>query len=133
MVTTQNIRSTPGMGKMIGEVFADGGKQLTQIQNRVLTRTYLRRTGQLSALLESNPVIVENTADSATMRIRYMGQIRFLDLKKTALGKKKKRYRPIYNKYVFGFLMGYTYNQLRQGVSRVANESIPSVYINVNI
>lgn len=133
MVTTANIRSTPGMGPMIASVFREAGKQLTQKQDRVLNNVYVRHTGELSALLSSNPTTVQNTSDSATMRIRYMAQIRFLDLKKTAKGKKKKRYRPIYNKYVFGFLMGYTYNHLRQGLTRVANQSLPHVIINVNI
>lgn len=133
MVTTGNIRSTPGMGAMIAGVFREGGKELTEIQDRILNRVYVRHTGELSALLASNPTNVQNTADSATMRIRYMAQIRFLDLKRTATGKRKKRYRPIYNKYVFGFLMGYTYNHLREGLTRVANQSLPSVYINVNI
>ena len=30
--------------------------------------------------------------------------IRFLDLKKTRSGKKKRNYTPIYNRYVYGYL-----------------------------
>lgn len=133
MVTTGNIRSTPGMGPMIASVFREAGKQLTQTQDMVLNQAYVRHTGDLSALLSSNPTIVQNTSDSATMRIRYLAQIRFMDLKKTAKGKKKKRYQPIYNKYVFGFLMGYTYNHLRQGLTRVANQSLPTITVNINV
>ena len=46
-----------------------------------------------------------------------MSQIRFMDLKKTAFGKRKKIYHPIYNKPVYGYLFGYAYDRMRFGLT----------------
>lgn len=132
MITTDNIR-TIDVPQMTADVLRKGGERLTQIQLRILNSTYVRHTGDLEGNLASKPVSISTANDSVSLEIRYMFYLRLLDLKYSSKRKKKKRYAPIYNKYVYGFLMGYIYNNLRQGLSAVVVNEMPSTVINVNI
>lgn len=120
-----------GIPEMTARVFQAGGKRLTELQRRVLQRAYMRHTGHLDAQLSGDPVKVQQSGSDVSMTIDYLGYMKFLDLKKTSKGKRKKRYAPIYNKYVFGFLMGYTYNNLRAGMAEVADRELPTTTINI--
>ena len=78
---------------------------------------YYRRTGRLKDALWNLP-----TAQGTKITINYPLHIRFLDMKKGRKGKRKKRYAPIYNKYVYGYL--------KADVHRKLNRLVPSIMIN---
>ena len=77
---------------------------------------YYKRTGRLKDALWNLP-----TAQGTKITINYPLHIRFLDMKKGRKGKRKKRYTPIYNKYVYGYL--------NADVRRSLNRIIPDVMI----
>lgn len=118
---------------MTADVLRKGAERLTEIQLSVLKRTYVSHTGDLAANLASKPITVSADNNNVSLVIRYLFYLRFLDLKYSSKGKKKKRYAPIYNKYVYGFLMGYIYNNLRQGLTAVVVRELPTTVININI
>lgn len=96
---------------MKGQAEALLGKQAS-----VLSSTYNERSGLLSRALNDTPNL---GGDGLSVELSYPIHIRFLDLKKTASGKKKKRYAPIYNKYVYGYL--------KAGVWKWLNAHLPGV------
>lgn len=134
MITTDNLHiAGSGVPEMTAKVFKAAGKRMTELQRRVLDRAYIRQTGQLEAHLSGDPVQVQTLGEDVMMNISYLDYIRFLDLKKTKNGKKKKRYAQIYNKYVYGFLMGYTHNNIRAGLTEIAEKQLPETTINIKI
>lgn len=78
---------------------------------------YYRRTGRLKDALWNMP-----SAQGTKITIEYPLHIRFLDMKKSRKGKRKKRYAPIYNKYVYGYM--------NAGVRRQLNRMVPGIMIN---
>lgn len=97
------------------EVYEEGAKALLKEQLET-SRTYLNtRTGGLQSHLSSSPYTVSSSEGSVHLQFMYQLKVRFLDLKKTAKGKKKKVYTPIYNRLVWGFVYGRIYKQLRFG------------------
>lgn len=85
------------------------GKLLTR-QTAIVSQDYIQRTGDLVAALSSNPFKVRTTDDTLEIIIKYPATIRFLDLRKTALGKKKSYYTAIYNRPLFGHIYGSGYS-----------------------
>lgn len=73
------------------------------------------RTGGLLKHLRSAPFTILQSNGQVALELEYILQIRFLDLKKTKKGKKKRNYTPIYNKLVWGFIFGNLYPQLKYG------------------
>jgi len=100
------------------EVLVDTTEKLLQEQSGILETYFNRRTGTLARHLASRPFHVNKTAAGVSLTISYMAQIRFMDLKKAASGRKKKIYHPIYNKPVYGYLFGYAYDRLRFGLTQ---------------
>lgn len=100
-------------------VLREAADALTTIQGYVLEDNYLSQSGRLAANLASKPYVILTSTSGAMLKVNYLSYMRFLDLKETRKGKKKKRYAPIYNKYVFGFMMGFTYNRLRAGLTNI--------------
>lgn len=95
------------------------GDKLLARQRAVAEATYQSRTGRLSAALSA-----EAEVSDAKVDIPYPVHIRFLDLKKTSRKgerKKKKRYNPIYNKYVYGYL--------KSDIWRMLNAALPKQMI----
>lgn len=107
----------------VPEVFSKAAKELTSIQATIAGRDTVKRTGALSAHMKSSPYSVASGSDETTLTITYPLYMRFLDLKLRG-NKPKKRYTPIYNKYVWGFLMGYIYSRTRGGLARFIAEKL---------
>lgn len=91
---------------------------LLKKQASVLSSTYNERTGRLSRALNDSATATVG-GDGLSVELSYPIHIRFLDLKKGASGKRKKRYAPIYNKYVYGYI--------KSGVWRWLNAHLPGV------
>ena len=76
-------------------------------QASIARNTYSTRTGSLARALASKGV-----------SLPYPKHIRFLDMKKTKSGKKKRRYEPIYNKYVYGYLKSDIYKMMMAAIPK---------------
>lgn len=94
------------------------GDRLLETQRGIAQATYRTRTGQLMNSLSGGVTVSDCKVD-----IPYPVHIRFLDMKKTRTGKKKKRYFPIYNKYVYGYL--------KSDIWRMLNAAIPKQMIRI--
>ena len=94
------------------------GDRLLETQRGIAQATYRTRTGQLMNSLSGGVTVSDCKVD-----IPYPVHIRFLDMKKTRTGKKKKRYFPIYNKYVYGYL--------KSDIWRILNALIPKQMIRI--
>ena len=112
----------------VAQILSDGAKKLLRRQQFIATHRYLIRSGNLKDTLDSNPYTITTSGNgNPILTLQYPFYIRFLDLQRSATGAKKKRHYPIYNKLIYGFLMGYTYGRLRQGLSTSLNESFQTI------
>lgn len=104
------------------------GDRLFARQKSVFDATYKPRTGSLSRALSDRPAI--NVSDRGfSIEVAYPIHIRFLDMKKRWSKKKermvrKKKYAPIYNKYVYGYLKSGILNRLNEFIPRVMIRAI---------
>ena len=94
------------------------GDRLLETQCGIAQATYRSRSGQLMNSLSGGVTVSDCKVD-----IPYPVHIRFLDMKKTRTGKRKKRYFPIYNKYVYGYL--------KSDIWRMLNAFIPKQMIRI--
>ena len=97
-------------------VLEDTAEKLLHEQRGILETYYNRRTGTLARHLQSRIFNVKRSERGVSLIIDYLAQIRFMDLRKTASGKRKKIYHPIYNQPLYGYLFGYAYHRLRLGL-----------------
>lgn len=102
----------------LNEYMKGQGERLLSTQRAVASAAFNVKSGALMRALSSHPTM-ENVASGVGVDISYPMYIRMLDLKKVKLknGKyrKRKRYEPIYNKYVHGYLVSdirKTFNRL---------------------
>lgn len=101
----------------VGTYLKRKAEVLLESQAAIASANYSRRSGHLSDALQGTPSV-----QSMSVTVSYPLHIRFLDMKKGRRGKKKKRHAPIYNKYVYGYLVA--------DVRRTLNRMIPDVMIN---
>lgn len=94
---------------------AEGKEDTKEFQE--LTKTLESKRKTLRDTLWNMP-----TAQGTKITIEYPLHIRFLDMKKGRKGKRKKRYAPIYNKYVYGYLVA--------DIRRTLNRMTPDIMIN---
>jgi hypothetical protein len=112
----------PRFAQFAAEVLSDTGGRLLKQQSDI-AGIYLRKTGWLAEKLASGIYTVLSTADGANMVIKYPKYIRFLDLKKSRSGRKKKVYHPIYNRPLYGFVYGYAFARLRAALNSNIREA----------
>lgn len=99
----------------IGSVFNVQTTALLAKQSAVAASTFTRRTGRLSASLQERATITGTSA-----QLEYPKYIRFLDMKRGRTGNRKV-HAPIYNRPIYGYLVG--------GVRRFLNAAIPKAMI----
>ena len=83
----------------VGTYLKRKAEVLLESQAAIASANYSKRSGQLSDALQGTPSV-----QSMSVTVSYPKHIRFLDMKKSRYGKKKKIYAPIYNKQVYGHL-----------------------------
>lgn len=101
----------------VGTFLQDQAARLLTHQGEIASATYQERTGRLTESLNHLPY-----PNGTHIELSYPIHIRFLDMKKGRNGKRKKRYAPIYNKYVYGYL--------KSDVARKLNRLVPDIMIN---
>ncbi len=109
MITELYTKSIP-LNQKISQEASDLIGKLLERQAFIAETQYLRRTGDLAATLRSKPYTISSTSDQLNILINYPATIRFLDLKRTATGKKKRYYTAIYNRPLFGHIYGKGYS-----------------------
>jgi hypothetical protein len=105
------------IGEFAAEVFNESAALMLQEQYKEAAGFFQTRSGRLLENLGSKPWQV-TAGDKPSLTIDFVKHIRFLDLKKTAKGKKKKVYRRIYNRFFYGYIYGYAYKRLRYGLTQ---------------
>lgn len=83
----------------VGGYLKSKAEVLLARQSAIASAKYGQRSGRLSDALQGSPSV-----QSMSVTVSYPKHIRFLDMKKSRSGKKKKRYAAIYNKQVYGHL-----------------------------
>ena len=101
----------------VGTFLQDQAARLLTHQGEIASATYRERSGKLTESLNHLPY-----PNGTRIELSYPIHIRFLDMKKGRNGKGKKRYAPIYNKYVYGYL--------KSDVARKLNRLVPDIMIN---
>lgn len=112
-----NKSNKPGILEHTATVFYNTGDELLKEQAGILKTHYSRRSGGLISMLTGRNFDVIMLSTGVKLIINYLKYIRFLDMKKTAMGKKKKVYQPIYNRPLYGYIYNVTYPRLRYGLS----------------
>ncbi len=125
MITTDNTYTID-----VPQIFNKAAKEMTSIQSTIAGRDNVKRTGALSAYMRSGPYNVAPGSDETTLTITYPMYMRYLDLRLRGR-KPKKKHTPIYNKYLWGFLMGYIYSRTRGGIARFVAEKLNSRTIEI--
>lgn len=114
MVSLQYLRPVPN-GESMSQMMRDAGTLLFKKQLMILDQAFKSRTGNTARwLADRSHISVSASDDGAALTIDYPMHIRFLDMKYSRYAKRKRNYAPIYNRYVWGFLMGYLYNNIRR-------------------
>lgn len=118
---------------LLESIMSDAATKLVRRQLFIAQRRYLSRSGDLRRVLGASPFHVIRGSSTISLLISYPFYIRFLDLQKTTTGRNKKRYYPIYNRLIWGFMMGYTYGRLRRGLSGAVNNAFQLITNNIKI
>ncbi len=110
--------------KFTANVLTESAESIYKEQAAV-AKTYIhRKSGDLVARLQARPFTVVPSGSGAILTLEYLKYTRFLDIKKTPSGRKKKNYHALYNKIFYGTIYGYTYNALRYGLTGAVKENI---------
>ena len=83
----------------VGRYLKRKAEVLLDSQGAIASAKFGQRSGKLFDALQGTPSV-----QSMSVIVSYPKHIRFLDMKKSRSGKKKKRYAAIYNKQVYGHL-----------------------------
>ncbi len=117
-----NQSKKPGLIEQVSSIFYDTADELLKEQAGIAETYYNRRSGDLISNLTGRNFAVMSSSRGVRLIIDYIKYIRFLDLKKTAKGKKKKNYHPIYNRPLYGYIYNITYPKLQNGLSNNVRE-----------
>ncbi len=109
--------------KYIKAVAEGKAEDMLKKQAEIASRHYSGGTGRLLASMSTAPVM-----HGKRLTVSYPLYIRFLDLSRTATGKRKKNYHQIYNRYTYGYLFTGIYVRLCQGISGIVRQTISRIF-----
>ena len=78
----------------------------------------------VSSVLRKKSHTVTNSGNGVKMVLNYPLELRLMDLKYFKNKMKKPGYVPVYNRMIGGFIFGYFYKMLINGISAQMNEAI---------
>jgi hypothetical protein len=113
---TDSFAKKPFFNDQVADIFYSAGAGILNKQRYLLRTFFSRRSGATERMLSGRNFNVMASSARVQLIINYISTIRFLDLKKTAKGGKKRNYVSIYNKILYGYLYGKTYPALRYGM-----------------
>ena len=124
---------------MIYEEFAtrvlrENAPDIIEEQRQRVLQYYNQRTGRIDNALDMRKYRVDRLAGGAILTFDYMIDLRFLDIKFTATGRKKRIYGPVYNKPLWGYVYNYIFATLRYGLNeKVRNEIFDDLRLSVEL
>lgn len=125
MITDLYTRTTP-LNESVADSARDIMAKLLKRQSAIARMDYNQRhSPHLADVLTGMEAQVDRTDNEVQILLNYPATIRFLDLKKTRYGKKKRYYTPIYNRPLFGHLYGRGYS-----LSNMVNVALQQQYRN---
>lgn len=101
---------TKPLSLQASDVMQEVALRLLRTQAQTLSLDYNRHTATTLNVLQGRPFEIDQNGGNPSLNIDYPATVRFLDLKKTATGKRKKLYSAIYNRPVFGHIYGRGYS-----------------------
>jgi len=101
--------------QLAAEILNEAGDRMFKAQYREAVTYLITRSGRLERSLSMSTPQATVGGEKVSAVFSYPKHIRFLDLKRGSSKRKKKNYRPIYNKYVYGYMMGFAYRRLAAG------------------
>lgn len=123
MQNTDSDMFTDELKHEIGSYLEGQGRKLLNRQVNIFDATYSSKTGALSSALHGAPQV-----DGMQVTMNYPKHIRFLDMKKGANGRRKKKYAAIYNKYVYGYLKADVWKTLNKAIPRQMVKAITETF-----
>ncbi len=124
MITTNNVYTID-----MPQIFDNAAKELVDRQASVAGSSSVKKSGRLADYLKARPYHVGTQDGDTTLMITYPIYSRYIDLQ-FRKGKPKKKVS-IYNKLVWGFLMGYIYRRTRGGVAKFIAEKLRDTKIEI--
>ena len=107
------------------------GDRLLKHQSVIARTAYNTKTGTLARFLSGSSTVQGEIFGGTGVEVAYPKYIRFLDMKKSYARKKrryvkKRKYVPIYNKYVYGYLKSDIWKKLMEVVPKHMIQTIES-------
>lgn len=123
MISDQYIR---GMlyQEFVAQVLQNAAPKIMSEQAERVYSFYNERTGHIGDSLQNQAFRVMRLGSGAVLQFDYLIDLRFLDLKTTASGKRKKVYGPVYNRPLWGYVYGYIFGTLRYGLTQKVQAEI---------
>ena len=121
---TEQYTKTLFNTRLAAEILNEAGSRMFKAQYREAVTYLVTRSGRIERSVSSPPPHPSVSSNSVSAVFSYPKHIRFLDLKRGSSKRKKKNYRPIYNKYVYGYMMGYAYRRLASGFAAYVRSTI---------
>lgn len=116
MITDQYIRGTLYQ-EFVAQVLQHAAPMIMSEQAERVAAYYNERSGHIYDALMNQSFRVQRMTGGAILDFDYMIDLRFLDIKTTALGRKKQVYGPVYNRPLWGYVYGYIFGTLRYGLT----------------
>ena len=123
MLSDQYIR---GMlyQEFVAQVLQNAAPKILSAQDARVYTYYNERTGHIGDSLMNQAFRVQRMGSGATLEFDYLIDLRFLDLKTLASGRKKRVYGPVYNRPLWGYVHGYIFGTLRYGLTQKVQTEI---------
>ena len=127
MITTDNTYTID-----VPQIFNKAAKEMTDRQRRVANQPSVRKSGYLADHLQENYHIGSYNGSTNLMFI-YPLYTRYIDMLFRGKGasKKQKKKVNIYNRLVWGFLMGYIYRRHKAGLAAFMSEKLRETKIEI--
>ncbi len=121
---SQKHKKTLLQQQFISETLSHSGSDIFK-RNAEIANSFLnKRTGNLQSHLNKAPFSVSKVGAGAVLSLEYLKYTRFVEMKKTATGKRKRNFVALYSKVFYGYIYGWTYNELRYGLTGAVRERL---------
>ena len=123
MISDQYIR---GMlySEFTAQVLQNAAPKILSEQEARVYTYYNERTGHIGDSLMNQAFYVQRLGTGATLEFNYLIDLRFLDLKTLASGRRKRVYGPVYNRPLWGYVYGYIFGTLQWGLTQKVQTEI---------
>ena len=125
-MVTDNYKRQPLYAEFTARTLRTAASMILREQAATIHAYLNFRTGHISNSLY-DAFLVTKSAYGANLHFNYLIDLRFLDIKTTASGRKKKVYAAVYNRPLWGYVYGYTFGTLRYGLTQSVETALMDV------